>query len=45
MQEDFAGDGMIGAPELPEVGEGVDGGEEGSVEPAATLGYEFRDFA
>jgi len=43
MEEDFPAYGVIGVPDLTEVDEGVDGGEEGTVEPATTLRYEFRD--
>jgi len=45
VQEDLAGDGVVGAPDLPEVGERVDGGEEGAVEPAASLRDEFGHIA
>lgn len=31
MEEDFACDGMIGSPYLPEMDEGVDSGEESSI--------------
>ena len=43
VEENLAAHGVVGAPDLAEVDEGVDGGEEGTVEPAAPLGYEFRD--
>lgn len=41
VQEDLACDGVVGVPDLFEVDEGVDGGEEGSVEPATALGDEL----
>lgn len=37
VKEDLAGDGVVGGPDLFEVYKGVDGGEEGAVEPATTL--------
>jgi hypothetical protein len=37
VQEDFAPDGMVGRPNLLEVEQGIDGGEESTIEPAATL--------
>jgi len=43
VEQDFAPERVVRVPDLFEVEEGVDGGEEGAVEPAAALGYEFRD--
>lgn len=43
VKEDFAGNSVIGVPDLAEVNKGVDGGEESTVEPSSSLGYEFRD--
>lgn len=37
VEEDLASDRVVGGPDLFEVYEGVDGGEEGAVEPATTL--------
>lgn len=41
VEEGFAPDGVIRSPDLLEVQEGVDGGEEGTIEPTATLGDKF----
>jgi hypothetical protein len=41
VQEDLACSGVVGRPDLAEVDERVDGGEEGAVEPAAALGDKF----
>jgi hypothetical protein len=43
VQHDFAVDGVVGAPDLAEVDKGINGGEEGTVEPTTPLGYEFGD--
>lgn len=37
VQEDFAGDGVICAPDLADLDERIDGSEEGTVEPTSTL--------
>ncbi|RDA92146.1 hypothetical protein CP533_5577 [Ophiocordyceps camponoti-saundersi (nom. inval.)] len=42
-EEGLAGDGVVGGEDLTALEEGVDGGEEGAVEPSAALGDEFGD--
>ena len=37
MEQNLAGDGVIGGPDLAEVDQGIDSGEEGTVEPAPAL--------
>jgi hypothetical protein len=41
-EEELAHDGVIGPEELVEVDDGVDGGEEGTVEPTAPLQNQLR---
>ena len=41
MEEDFAGESVVGCPDLPEVDERVDGCEEGSIQPSPALRYEL----
>jgi hypothetical protein len=43
MEQDLAPHGVVGAPDLLEVEERIDGGEEGTVKPAATLRDELRN--
>jgi hypothetical protein len=42
VQQYFAPNGVVSRPDLLEVEQGVDSSEEGSIEPSATLGDEFR---
>lgn len=42
VQENFAADCVICSPDLAEVDEGVDGSEEGAVEPSSSLRDELR---
>ncbi|RDA85125.1 hypothetical protein CP532_1559 [Ophiocordyceps camponoti-leonardi (nom. inval.)] len=42
-EEDLAGDGVVGREDLTALKEGVDGCEEGAVEPSSALGDEFGD--
>ena len=43
VEQDFAREGVVSLPDLLEVDQGVDGGEEGSIEPTTALGDEFRN--
>ena len=41
VEEDLATDCVVCMPDLTEVDEGVDGCEEGTIEPTSALRYEF----
>lgn len=43
VKQNFAPEGVVGAPDLPEVYERVDGSKEGAVEPAPPLRDELGD--
>lgn len=43
VEQDLAGDGVVGVPDLLEVDQRVDGGEEGSVQPSSALRDELGD--
>lgn len=43
VEEDLAGEGVVGGPDLLEVDEGVDGSEKGTVQPTTSLRDELRN--